>query len=146
MPARRGRALSQVVERPGGRHHEELGVGLGLHRHDAVHRCDQAHQFVDRLVALRRVERFVLAQPFHLVEDRVLQLHLSMEQEDVLPQRADAGFGLDAAAAVRLRQQFDVADRRQHGPGAGAQHRTGHVVGVGQEAVVLSSRKGRSTT
>ena len=68
------------------------------------------------------VELAVLAQPFHLVEDRVLRLLLPVEQEHVLPQRVEVVVGLDAAAVVRLRKQLDVAGQRQHGPGRRGEH------------------------
>jgi hypothetical protein len=89
-----------------------VGVGLGLHLHDAVHRADQADQFAHGLIALGRVDLLVLARPLHLVDDGGLRFFLPVEQEDVFPQRVDLCLGLDAAAVVRLREELDVAHQR----------------------------------
>jgi hypothetical protein len=123
-----GLLLARVA--PAGDGDEMARVGGCLCLQDPVHRAHELDQVVHRLLLLAHREAVVLLRPLDLVEHRVLHFLHPVELEDVLPQRRQVVFRLDAALVVQLREQLDQARQRQHGPRALAQHRARHLVRV----------------
>ncbi|MCY1388824.1 hypothetical protein D9M71_36060 [compost metagenome] len=67
---------------------------------------------------------------------------LPVKLEDVLEQWAQLLARGDALYVVRLNEQFDMTGQRQYRPGAGRQHRAGHIVRIGN--LTISRRQSSS--
>ncbi|MNM88266.1 hypothetical protein D3C81_1004740 [compost metagenome] len=109
---------------------------------DRVDGRHQGNQIVHGLVALGRGEFRVLRLPLQFIEYDVAAFILPVKLEDVLEQWAQLLARGDALYVVRLNEQLDMTGQRQYRPGAGRQHRAGHIVRIGN--LTISRRQSSS--